>query len=120
MYNLTVTNGQVSSESGFYFIAAPFTLEANGHRYSVDFKRGAKDKVAYILSENGSPITELFHNDYTFETSPEAVRPELLAVACAFVKLGITTEKNHGKYFSDSDRLAGVSYTITQPDLILA
>ena len=95
-YNLIVTNGKTTQETGVFFPAIPFQIISDSTVVDVNFIHTDKHEVVYELTENGKSIIRLEHPNYTPDCSPEEVNETLtlsnnkgLTAVAAFLSLGI-------------------------------
>ena len=100
-YELTVENGSIVAETGFFFRAAPFTIHAANQQIDCTFIRDGHD-VVYRLSSNNSPIADLAHPDYAIDNvSPTQLDDQLNTpfaasiLFVALVQLGITIDTEY-------------------------
>lgn len=115
-YHLQVSQGVKSSETGFFFVAAPFEIKTASAHYSVNLEKNAKHKPVYIIKSNNTVVYELTHNDYCLDVeAKEAPTPEVFA---ALVQLGITNSKEYKTYFSNPETLAKLSFEVSQNDFL--
>ena len=99
-YQLAVQNGETKSETGHFFKGAPFEIEANGKKLDIEFKMGNAHRVMYHVTQNGSPVLELEHPDYTPDTAPDSLGDKA-ALFAALVRLEITKAKPYKAYFEE-------------------
>ena len=113
-YSLKVQDNQVIEETGYFFQAAPFTITSEKSTLSVNFERSSNHKVYFKIHENGTLLAELTHPEYVPQQEPETLSPSLKLAIAAFLKTGISKQKNYNDYFDTQS----FSYTLTQPQFL--
>ncbi len=118
-YELSVNQGQVAKESGYFFLAMPFDIMTPAGTVSCEFKKGSKGKVVYRLLKDNQLIVELEHSDYAPDCEPDslttifpAYKDVMKPVFAALVKLGVTINRVYKAAFSAEDNT--VSYEVRQ------
>ena len=123
-YTLTVKEGKVLQEEGYFYRAGNFFLNTSDNSFEIQFKRNKDHAVVYDVIEDQKAIQELTHPDYVPELSPGVyVKPSDIPdyqrpIYAALVKLGIAKESDYLQYFTDDTNAASFSYTVEQPQLI--
>jgi len=123
-YELTIENGKVKSESGAFFLAAPFTIQSGSSTVTVIFKPVNAHEVMYTLEQNGKTLFQLEHPDYVTDHRPENLNQAVSIpgfsdsrlIFEALNRLGISKSKTYKSYFEDPAN-ANFSYQVEQQPL---
>jgi hypothetical protein len=119
-YFAKIESGTVIEETGAFFKAAPFEIEAQGKSYACIFKHLASGRVVYDISSEGKTVEELTHPDYVPEkslgdyTDPETLSADQKIIFAALLKLDISKDKTYLAYFEKEDIKASMTYTVKQ------
>ncbi|NQY73298.1 MAG: hypothetical protein HRT90_00890 [Candidatus Margulisbacteria bacterium] len=120
-YHLIIKEGKVEKEDGFFFKAAPFTIQDNDLLFKCAFKKGSHGHVVYALTLDNALICELDHPIYAPDCPPKDISSfiktpnniNLDFVFSGLVRQGITTDKEY-KAHHISNEAPPLSYEIFQ------
>lgn len=119
-YELIVKEGTIITETGIFFVAAPFTVNFNDQTVDIVFSRHNIDHVVYQLSLNGQSLGTLEFPDYAPDCDPNDLNSyfntevDLMPLFDALVHLSICIAPQYKSMFTDS---YSSSFTVNQSTL---
>ena len=120
-YKAIVNNGEVTSEEGAFFKAAPFKVSVEDRQYEADFLLQDNGVAVYEIKKGDQSIMKLTHPDYVPEKSrgvyvdPGSLSQEEKEVFAALVYLKISKAKEYIAFYKEEK----YDFEVTQSDFLV-